>query len=83
MNAELQQELATAIKSDMPLDQIAAMLRKYKTQGITRDQIYSFLEAWHRTDPNDPTDDRILEVADFVSAFCAPHMKFWGGETPI
>jgi hypothetical protein len=77
MNAKLLHELDAAIKSDMPLDEIVAMLRHFKAQGITQSQVYSFLETLHEAAPDEARDDRILEVADFVAGFCAPHMKVW------
>jgi hypothetical protein len=80
MNAERQQELKTAITSGMPLDGIVALLRRYKDEGATQGEVYSFLEGLHRTAPDEKTDDRILEVADFVAGFCAPHMKVWDKE---
>jgi hypothetical protein len=80
MNAELQQELETAIKSDTSLDEIVALLRKYKNQGVKQSDVYSFLETLRRGTPDEVTDDRILEVADFVAGFCASHMKIWDGE---
>ena len=27
--------------------------------------------------PDEATDDRILEVADFVAGFCSSHMRIW------
>lgn len=77
MNAELQRELEAAIRSDLPLTEVVALLRRHKDQGVTQTQVYTFLEEWHRTAPDEETDDRILEVADFVAGFCAPHMKVW------
>ena len=76
-NAERQDELANAISSDMPLEEIVALLRQYKDEGITQGEVYSFLEAFHQTALDEATDDRILEIADFVAGFCAPHMKVW------
>jgi hypothetical protein len=75
----MQQELEAAIKSDKPLDEIVTMLRQYKQQGVTQGEVYSFLEALHQATPDETTDDRILEVADFVVGFCAPHLKVWDG----
>jgi hypothetical protein len=80
MNAQMQHELEAAIKSDKPLDEIVAMLRQYKEQGVTQGEVYSFLDALHRAAPDEAKDDRILEVADFVVGFCASHMKVWDGE---
>ncbi len=80
MNAEREHELKTAIASDTPLDAIVALLRQYKEQGITQGEVYSYLETLHQVAPDEMTDDRILEVADFVAGFCASHMKVWDGE---
>lgn len=77
MNAELREELAAAITSHASLEQIVALLRRYKAQGISQGDVYSVLEALHQTAPDEAVDDRILEVADFVAGFCAPHMKIW------
>jgi len=77
MNAERQQQLESAITSCMPLDEIVALLRQYKDQGITQAEVYSFLETLHLASTNDEIDDRVLEVSDFVSGFCAPHMRVW------
>jgi hypothetical protein len=77
MIGELQRELEGAIRSDRPLEDIVALLRRYKSQGVTRDEVYSFLDALRATAPDEATDDRILEVADFVVGFCSPHMRVW------
>jgi hypothetical protein len=36
----------------------------------------------HKVAADEMTDDRILEVADFVADFCPSHMKVWDGEKP-
>ena len=81
MKIEMQLELEAAIKSDLPMDHIVALLRNYKEQGITQREVYSFLEGFHDRAPDEATDDRILEAADFVAGSCAPHMKVWHGPT--
>jgi hypothetical protein len=77
MSSEWRQELDRAIRSDMPLTGVVALLRGYKAQGVTRDEVYSALDALRAAAPDEATDDRILEVADFVAGFCSPHMKVW------
>jgi hypothetical protein len=77
MSSEWRQELEKAIQSDMSLKDIVALLRGYKAQGVTRDQVYSILDALRATARDEATDDRILEVADFVAGFCSPHMRVW------
>lgn len=80
MSDTAQNELAVAIKSDVPLAEIVSLLRRQKEQGITQDEVYSFLVAWHNAGPDEKIDDRILEVADFVAGSCAPHMKIWNNQ---
>jgi hypothetical protein len=77
MCGELRQELAQAIHSDKSLEEIVALLRRYKAQGVTRDEVYAFLDSLRATAPDEATDDRILAVTDFVAGFCSPHMKVW------
>ena len=80
MNSEMKSELEAAIKSDLSLGEIVAVLRRFKDRGIAQADVYSFLESLHQSAADDATDDRILEVADFVAGFCSPHMKIWDGE---
>lgn len=77
MSTEWRQQLEKAIQSDMSLTEIVAQLRGYKAQGVTRDEVYSLLDTLRATASDEATDDRILEVADFVAGFCSPHMRVW------
>jgi hypothetical protein len=77
MKTDWRQELETAIRSDMPLGEIVALLRRYREQGIPQEEVYSALEALHQSTSDEALDDRILEVADFVAGFCSPHMRIW------
>jgi hypothetical protein len=77
MNAQRRQELEAVIKSEKSLEEIVALLRRYKKQGVSQAEVYSFLKSLHEAAPDQATDDRILEVADFVAGFCSPHMKVW------
>lgn len=77
MTGELHKRLERAIRSDAPLEDIVTLLREYKSQGLTQGEVYSFLKALRGRTTDEATDDRILEVADFVAGFCSPHMKIW------
>jgi hypothetical protein len=79
MSADWHRELEAAIRSGKPLEEIVALLRQYKARGIAQGEVYSFLESLRETAPGEATDDRILEVTDFVAGFCSPHMKVWDG----
>jgi hypothetical protein len=80
MNAERRAELEGAIKSGKSLEDIVVILRRYKEQGVAQGEVYAFLEGLHIAAPDEATDDRILEVADFVAGFCSPHMKVWDAQ---
>lgn len=77
MSSELRRELEGAIRSARPLEDIVALLRRYKAQGVNRDEVYSFLESLRDRASDEAEEDRILEVADFVAGFCSPHMRIW------
>ena len=77
MNADLRRELEEAIRSNKPLDHIVAVLRRSKEQGAAQDEVYEILETLRKAAPDESTEDRILEVADFVAGFCSPHMRVW------
>ena len=79
MNAEMQllRELDATIRSVTPMDEIVLLLRDYKAQDITQAQVYAYLDEMRQSAPDEATDDRILEVADFVAGFCSPHMRVW------
>lgn len=77
MTGQLRHDLESAIHTGLPLEQVVAMLREYKARGVSRDEVYSFLQSLRETASDDATEDRILEVADFVAGFCSPHMKIW------
>ncbi len=62
---------------DMPLEDVVSLLRQYKSFGVERDEVYSFLTSLRNRVTDEALEDRVLEVADFVSGFCSPHMKVW------
>ena len=74
-----QQQLQSAIHSRQSLDYIVELLRSCKASGVPQRDVYAFLEQLHCDIEDESVDDRILEVADFVAGFCAPHMRIWDG----
>jgi len=77
MSGDLKRELEAAVFSPMPLEDVVSLLRRYKTLGVKQDDVYSFLTSLRDRAPDEALEDRVLEVADFVSGFCSPHMKIW------
>jgi len=79
MNVEFQKELEAAVRSSIPLGEIVSLLRRYKSQGTSQREVYRFLESLHQKALDETTDDRILEVSDFVAGFCSSPMRIWEG----
>ena len=77
MSNDWRHDLEAAIRSDTPLVEIVALLRGYRSRGVSRDDVYAHLESLRETATDEATEDRILEVADFVAGFCSPHMAVW------
>jgi hypothetical protein len=77
MKTDWENELKAAIISNLPLGDVVGLLRRLKDRGIEQASVYSFLEHLRQAISDEETDDRILEVADFVAGFCSPHMKVW------
>jgi hypothetical protein len=72
-----QRELETAIRASVPLEEIVSLLRRYKQGGATREDVYAFLTSLRDSATDEATEDRVVEVADFVAGFCSPHMRVW------
>ena len=77
MSGDLERKLETAVLSDMPLEDVVSLLRQYKALGVEQEEVYSFLASLRKRVADEALEDRILEIADFVSGFCSPHMKVW------
>ena len=57
--------------------------RRYKERGVAQQEVYRFLDPLHRAGSDEATDDRILDVADFVAGFGSSHMRIWDVPAPI
>ena len=44
---ELEKELEAVVKSDLPLGEVVALLRRYRDRGIGQAEAYAFLERLH------------------------------------
>ena len=83
MSDEMQTELKSAIRSDASLEDIVALLRRFRDKAVTRDEAYSFLELLITNARDEAEYDRIADISDFVAGFCSPHMKIWDDAPPM
>jgi hypothetical protein len=79
MSDELRTELEKALQDNRSLEDIVSLLRHYKTRGLSQSEAYAVLEKMREKAADEASEDRILEVADFVAGFCSPHIKVWEG----
>jgi hypothetical protein len=77
MSDDRQKVLEVAIRAGKPLTEVVELLRQYRAEGIKAEEVYDFLVGLRPTMPDEETEDRLLEIADFVAGFCSPHMKIW------
>jgi len=70
-------ELEAAISARAPLRQIISTLREYRRLGVTREEVKHALELFRNQTTDEATEDRILEVMDIVSGFCARGKTVW------
>ena len=50
---------------------------------MSQQEVYRFLDSLHRASPDEATDDRILEVADFVAGSYSSHMRSWDAPAAV
>ena len=70
-------EIEGLVRSRLSLPEIVASLRQLKASGLERAEAMQALESLREQAPDEAAEDRILEVMDFVSGFCSPHMTIW------
>lgn len=62
---------AQALARGESLAEIATLLRRLRDRGLSQSAAYDAVEAL-RVGAGDMEEDRLLEVLDIVSGFCAP-----------
>ncbi|MCL4664554.1 hypothetical protein L0Z14_26960 [Burkholderia multivorans] len=72
----LDQELRDALDKSAKLDVLRTILVKYRDKGFSQNSVNELL-ATMRNGVAEDVEDRILEIMDIVSGFCAPNMRVW------
>ncbi|ETW99862.1 MAG: hypothetical protein ETSY1_13365 [Candidatus Entotheonella factor] len=75
MNLEF--ELTESLQKNMSLPVLIDLIYQYKQIGGTQQEAYATLEKIRENDIEESTENRILEVMDFVSGFCSPDKRIW------
>ena len=67
-----------ALTCERPVACLREVVQQLVSQGETRESIYEDLEDFRallRAGRREEDEDIVLEVMDFLTGFCAPHMR--------
>jgi hypothetical protein len=76
--SSVKDELAAAVCAENPTERLSEVVRGLVSQGQQRGSIYAELEKLRTTLQKigrDEAEDAVLEVMDFLTGWCSPHMK--------
>ena len=76
MDDQFESTIRDAIRSDASLPEVAALLREWRDRGLSSEAAASVLEKL-RVQFDVDHEDRVLEVLDLVTGYCAPHLRIW------
>ena len=65
-----------ALQRGAPLDHFVAILIEFRDKGMSADSALSTLRLL-RADAGEEVEDRILEIMDIASGYCAPDLRVW------
>ena len=73
----LEGEITEALKKQASLQMLRDIVCQYKQYGGTQQAAYITLEKIRDEQMEEPDEDRILELMDFVAGFCAQDQRIW------
>ena len=73
----LEDQIKRALQKQVSLQMLREIVCQYKQSGGTQQAAYETLEKIQREQMEEPDEDRILELMDFVTGFCAQDQKIW------
>jgi hypothetical protein len=73
----LKMDLQIGIKNALSLSELVGTLREFKREGGSQSEALEVLEALRNESTEEKSEDVLLELMDFVTGFCSPHMRLW------
>jgi len=70
-------DIKAALKQQVPLSMLREIVHQYKQHGGTQKNAYSTLEKIRQEYSEDPCEDLLLDLMDFVAGFCSAEQKIW------
>lgn len=74
----LEEEIKEALKKQASIQMLREIMCQYEQHGGTQQAAYVALEKIRDEQMEEPDEDRILELMDFVAGFCAQDQWIWG-----
>ena len=74
---DLEAEIKEALKKQAALQTLREIVCRYKHSGGTQQEAYITLEKIRCEQIEESSEDRILELMDFVSGFCSKEQRIW------
>ncbi len=73
----LEGEITKALKKQASVQTLREIVCQYKQYGGTQQAAYMTLEKIRDEQMEEPDEDRILELMDFVAGFCVQEQRIW------
>jgi hypothetical protein len=77
MSMSLEDQIKRALQKQASLQMLREIVCQYKQNGGTQQAAYETLEKIRCEQMEEPDEDRVLELMDFVAGFCAQDQKIW------
>lgn len=68
---------ARSLDAAAGLEELRGWLRRYRDDGVDAAAMTRHLQGLRAACADGPSEDRLLELLDLSSGFCAPHLRIW------
>ena len=74
---DFESEIKTALQKQAHLPLLRGIVLRYKQYGGTQKKAYGTLEKIRQEYSDEPSEELILDLMDFVAGFCSIDQRIW------
>jgi len=74
---DFEREITAALKKQVSLPMLREIVQRYKQHGGTQKKAYGSLEKIRQEYSDEPGEELILDLMDFVAGFCSTDQRIW------
>ena len=74
---DFESEIRTALKKQVSLPLLREIVQRYKQCGGAQKKAYGTLEKIRQEYSDEPNEELILDLMDFVTGFCSMDQRIW------